>query len=106
MQQQQKKSSSARDEVVTRRDGRHDEEGSEVVRGNKGVDAGDIESARAAGSAGRSKEEEEEERYKALEKVLEVKKSRNPDTIRYLEKKLRDKGVQRKERHPLELEPL
>lgn len=76
----------------------HDEKGSEeVVMGNKkGVDAGD----ESAGS-GRSKDEDEE-RYKALEKVLEVKKTRRPDTLRYIEKKLRDKGIQRMERHPVD----
>ncbi|KAJ0973466.1 hypothetical protein J5N97_021425 [Dioscorea zingiberensis] len=41
-----------------------------------------------------------------VEKVELAEGVRNPDTLRYIEKKLCDKGVQRMERHPVDGLPL
>ncbi|KAJ6793741.1 uncharacterized protein M6B38_260355 [Iris pallida] len=49
-------------------------------------------------SRGKSKSKEEEEILKSVDKV--IRKSRNPDTFRYVEKKLEDKGIHRRDRHP------
>ncbi|THU50199.1 hypothetical protein C4D60_Mb06t17590 [Musa balbisiana] len=43
----------------------------------------------------------DEEGRKKVERV-EVPKTRRPDTVRYIEKKLVDKGIQRMERHPVD----